>query len=102
MKLLPILLLTFVLSVGEACSSEPEPAVPPTATPDVSKYSRGEVIGLVQGMLRTHGDETCISWAKERMSASYLSKGRWKVDSRVGRWYVYEGTNAIETDKGRC
>ena len=48
MKLLPILLLVFVLTLGVACSSEP-PQVP-----DVPKYTEGEAIGLVQGLLRTH------------------------------------------------
>ena len=48
MKLLPLLLLAFLLSLGVACSSEA--VVPPTATPDVPTYSKDEAIGLVQGV----------------------------------------------------
>jgi hypothetical protein len=137
MKLLPLLLLAFVLSLGVACSSEDEPKPPcretvsypaghrcapePTPTPEPTpapKYSEGEVIGLVQGMLRSHPDEACnnvLSYRYEfRATWSTLPDGditgeRWMVvaqtrkDSgkgydviqRRGTWYVYEGTNAI-------
>jgi len=102
MKLLPILLLTLVLSLGVGCSSEP--AVPPTATPDVPKYSEGEAIGIVQGMLRTHGNKDCWNLLNGRyqFKAGY-HKGKWSVlaeDEKgryTGAWVVYEGSNAVET-----
>jgi hypothetical protein len=117
MKLLPILLLAFVLSLGVACSSE-EPdcsssftrypaghrcAPEPTPTPE---YSRGEVIGLVQGMLRTHRADTCVLVGRNEMNASYSGNGKWQIDvkyrNRLYRWHLYEGTNAIEAVDGNC
>jgi hypothetical protein len=103
MKLLTVLLLTCVLSLGVACSSEPAPAVTPepTATP-APKYSEGEVIGLVHGILRSHPDEDCSNLlnGSYKFSATY-SKERWFVYAQYGEvyrgsWLVYEGSNAIK------
>jgi hypothetical protein len=99
MKLLLILLLTCVLSLGVACSSEP-------------KLSEGEAIALVQGMLRSHPDESCNRASRYDFVASF-SEGKWivkhrgwEIDNRVvdvGHvWHVYEGSNAIQTVKGKC
>ena len=107
MKLLPILLLVFVLSMGVACSSEP-PQVP-----DVPKYTEGEAIGLVQGLLRTHSLEECNQLGvlpSIAYVAEYKGKGKWLVRKRISYgstnvdmgWYVYERTKAIERVKGFC
>jgi hypothetical protein len=116
MKLLPILLLTLVLSLGVACSSEP--AVPPTATPDVPTYSEDEAMGLVQGMLRSHPDLLCrnyvggrhnwyAKWRTPSEGKSYWVVGaEWPTDrardTRVygfrASWKLYEGTNAIKAN----
>jgi len=107
MKLLPILLLTCVLTLGVACASEP--AVPPTATPDVPTLSEGEVIGLVQAMLRESREmvdefTTCSSRAKYIKDAQYLGYGDWVVTHANWKykWHVYEGSNAVQTVEGRC
>ena len=106
MKLLPILLLAFVLILGVACSSEP--AVPPTATPDVPKYSSGEVIGLVQGMLRAHPDRSCNKASQGKFlwhDVNYRGEGGWDVTlfyRESFRWYVYEGSNAVQAVDGPC
>ena len=117
MKLLPVLLLAFALSLGVACSSEPPPpAVPPTATPDVPTFSEGEAIGLVQGMLRTRttspaGCGTLVSVGE--WSERHMGEGVWEVkaNSNVPRflggtnrlentWRVHEGSNAVERGEG--
>jgi hypothetical protein len=104
-KLLPLLLLACVLSLGVACSSEP--AVPPTATPDVPTLSKGEVIGLVQGTLRSHSSVRCSSYAKGMgdsggVEVSYYGERKWRVEFKGMKWNVYEGSNAVQTDKGPC
>ena len=101
MKLLPVLLLTFVLSLGVACSSEPPPV------PDVPKYTEGEAIGLVQGMLRESREmvkgRTCSSYAKYLKNAKYLGEGKWKVTHGLSfTSHVYEGSNAVQTVRGLC
>ena len=107
MKLLPILLLVFVLTLGVACSSEP-PQVP-----DVPKYTEGEAIGLVQGLLRTHSLEECNQLGvlpSIAYVAEYKGKGKWLVRKRISYgstnvdmgWYVDERTKAIERVKGFC
>jgi hypothetical protein len=111
MKLLPVLLLTCALSLGVACASEP--AVPPTATPDVPTLSEGEAIALVQGMLRAHPNKEChlgfsfpSSVWLESSTPRYEGKGKWRVaiwyNLTKGTWYVYEGSYAVETVKGPC
>jgi len=118
MKLLPILLLAFIISLGLACSSEP--AVSPTATPDVLTHSANEAVGLlVQGMLRRHPDKPCSS-RYARLSipvttkgygiepeADYLGEGIWRltvtgINGVWMQWRVYEGSNAVETVVGDC
>ena len=102
MKLLPILILAIALSVGVACSLRS--TVPPTLVPDVRLLSSGEVIGLVQGMLRQHSDERCrdrANNARFTFSAYYSSSSSaWRVEMKdrgmsLGLWYVYEGSNEI-------
>jgi hypothetical protein len=105
MKLLTVLLLACVLSLGVACSSEP--AVPPTATPDVPILSKGEAIGLVQAMLRDSREmdgeyRTCSSRAKFIKGATYLGDGKWEVTFDDKKWHVYEGSNAVQTVRGKC
>jgi hypothetical protein len=110
MKLLPILLLAFVLSLGVACSSEepdcsssftrypaghrcaPEPTPTPEPTP-APTYSEGEAIGLVQGMLRSSRLARYCSQLPERgnFSAQYIGEGVWevKVSARLISGYGY-------------
>jgi hypothetical protein len=34
------------------------------------------------------------------MSASYVGKGKWRVNSsKLGRWYIYEGTYGMRLTK---
>ena len=107
MKLLPLLLLTFVLSLGVACASE----LPPV--PDVPKYTEGEAIALVQGLLRTHPLENCNRLDVLPSTAyvvEYKGKGKWLVYMPISYgstnvlmgWYVYVRTKTVERDEGFC
>ena len=96
-------LLLSALSLGVACASEP------AATPDVPTLSKGEAIGLVQAMLRESREmatsmKTCSSRAIYIRDASYLGEGKWEVSYlfKSFLWHVYEGSNAVQTVKGKC
>ena len=109
MKLLPLLLLTYVLCLGVGCFSDSTP--PPK--PDVPKYTKGEAIALVQGLLRTHSLENCNRLGMVPTTAyvaEYKGEGKWLVYMPVSYcstnilmgWYIYERTQAIERDAGFC
>jgi len=71
----------------------------------VPRYSEGEVIGLVHGMLRIHSDEICRSLTSmgSQFSSQYLFDGKWLVDfDGFLSWEVYEGSNAIRTMNETC
>ena len=109
MKLLPVLLLTYVLCLGAACFSDSAPS----PEPDLPKYTKGEAIVLVQGLLKTHSLENCNRLSVLPITAyvaEYKGNGKWLVYMPVSYgstnilmgWYIYERTKSIERDAGFC
>jgi hypothetical protein len=122
MKLLPVLLLACVLSLGVACASEA--SEPP---PDVPTFAEGEAIGLVQGMFRAASIATSLKYGRYDhcyqlgkngdYSAWYMGEGVWEVKASAevwkgsnyarpeglltNKWRVHEGSNAVERGEGK-
>ena len=105
MKLLPLLLLAFVISMGVACSSEPAEAT--TRCPNLRR-GRGcrpcprdvaVIPGRILQPIGQYGDF-------DTAYVKYRGEGKWEVVIRYRTietaWYVYEGSNAIEKIEGRC
>ncbi len=115
MQLLLILLTTFALFLGVACSSlderlrrnqEPQHTLqrrlPPPIFTSIPTFPDGKAETLVQAMLRNHADERCQQKAENDMESVYLDNGSWNVklfDSSAlsFRWNVQEGNHAIES-----
>jgi len=89
-----IILLVVGIFLLAACSGS-QASVAPQPTPDVSKFSSGQAISVVQGSLGN-----CSDAARQRMmkssggwSETYLRGGKWKV---VFKWSTRHGSNIWE------
>ena len=99
MKLLPLLLLTLVLTLGVACSSEPAPDIEATVEASVATavaktqqtpVTAGEALTLIQGMLRTHPIAGCRKLAEKEFTVRNMPHGlSWLVVTKreAGGWH---------------